>query len=59
MKFFKLIELIGKFPGLMPLVKGFTEKEIENSLTDAGFKIDCHWQPGKGKTVFIVVKKAE
>ena len=59
MKWFKLIALIGKFLGLMPLVKVFTAKELEDSLTNGGFAIDYHWQPSKGKAVFIVAKKAE
>lgn len=59
MKFFKLIAPIGRFLGLMPLLKVFTAKELEDSLTDAGFEIDYRWQPGKGKAVFIVAKKAE
>ena len=59
MRFLKLIVPIGKFFGLMPLVKVFTTKELEYSFTDAGFQIDYQWQPGKGKAVFIVAKKAE
>jgi ubiquinone/menaquinone biosynthesis C-methylase UbiE len=59
MKFFKIVAPIGKFFGLMPLVKVFTTKELEESMSDAGFKIDCQWQPGKNKAVFIVAKKAE
>ena len=58
MKFFKVIAPIGRFFGLMPLVKIFTTKELEDSLTDAGFAIDHQWQPAKGKAVFIVAKKA-
>ena len=58
MKFFKVILPIGKFFGLMPLVKVFTRKELEDSLTDSGFEIEYQWQPGKGKSVFIVAKKA-
>jgi len=57
MKFFKVIAPIGKIFGLM--IKVFTTKELEGSLTDAGFKIEYLWQPGKGKSVFIVAKKAE
>ena len=57
MKWFKAIGPIGKFLGLMPLVKVFSVAELEDSLTAAGFKIDHHWQPGKGKAVFIVAKK--
>ena len=59
MKFFKVIGPVGKFFGLMPLVKVFTTKVLEDSLTDAGFAIDYQWQPGKGKSMFIVAKKAE
>ncbi len=57
MKFFKIIAPIGELFGLM--VKVFTTKNLENSLTDAGFEINYQWQPGKGKAVFIVAKKAE
>ena len=59
MKFFKVIAPIGRLLALMPLVKVFTTKELEDSLTDAGFEIDYQWRPGKGKAVFIVAKKAE
>ena len=59
MKFFKLIVPIGKFFGLIPLVKVFTTKELEDSLKTAGFEIDYQWQPDKGKAVFIVATKAE
>ena len=58
MKFFKIVAPIGKFLGLIPTVKVFTSKELEDSLTGAGFEIDYQWQPGKGKSVFIVAKKA-
>ena len=59
MKWFKLVAPMGKLLGLMPLVKVFTTKELEDNLTEAGFQIDYQWQPGKGKAVFIVAKKAE
>jgi ubiquinone/menaquinone biosynthesis C-methylase UbiE len=59
MKFVKVIAPVGRFLGLMPLVKVFTAKELEASLTDAGFEIDYRWQPGKRKALFIVAKKAE
>lgn len=59
MKFFKAIAPIGKALGLMPTVKVFTGKELEDSLTNAGFEIDYRWQPGKGKALFIVAKKGE
>jgi len=59
MRCLKFIVPIGKFFGLMPQVMVFTTKELEDSLTDTGFQIDHQWQPGKGKAVFIVAKKAE
>jgi len=59
MKFFKIVAPIGKFLRLMPVVKVFTTRELEDSFTAAGFSIDHQWQPGKGKAVFMVAKKAE
>ncbi len=66
MKWFKVIAPIGRFLRLIPLVKVFTSKELENSLNDAGLTIDYYWQPNKSirkgafkfKGVFIVAKKA-
>jgi len=57
MKFFKLIIPIGKFFGLMPLVKVFTAKELEQSLNQVGFSTDYIWQTGKFNIAFIVAKK--
>ncbi len=64
MKWFKIVAPIGIFLGLMPTVAVFTTKELSDSLTDAGFTIDYHWQPSKSiskgvfkfKGVFIVAK---
>ena len=44
--------------GLLPLIRSFTVKQLEDSLIKAGFTIDYRWQPAKGKAVFIVAKKA-
>jgi ubiquinone/menaquinone biosynthesis C-methylase UbiE len=66
MAWFRLIAPVGQFLGLFPLVKVFTIKDLEKSLTDAGFAIDTQWQAGnykspigQAKIVFIVAKKAE
>jgi len=56
MPYFRMIAPIGKLFGLN--LKVFTTKELENSLTGEGFEIIHQWQPGKGKSVFIVAKKA-
>ena len=66
MKWFKLVAPIGKFLGMMPNVMVFATKELSDSLTDAGFTIDYHWQPSQSvnqgmfklKGVFIVAKKS-
>jgi len=54
----KVLGPIGKFFRLLPVLKIFTAKELENSLIDAGFEIDHRWLPGKDKAIFIVAKKA-
>ena len=54
----RLIAPAGKALGLMPYVSFFTKAELEQSLTQAGFEIEQSWQPGKGKAVFIVARKA-
>lgn len=58
MKYIKPILLIGNLFGLLPLVRFFTSKELEDSITHAGFMIDYQWQPGKNQAVFIVAIKA-
>lgn len=58
MAWFKLIAPIGKFFGVFPLVKVFTEKELASSLTSAGFEIAHQWRPARDKAVFIVAQKA-
>ncbi len=55
--FFKIIGPIGHFLRLLPLIKVFTPQELEEKITHAGFAIDHQWQPGKGKSVFVVAKK--
>lgn len=57
MKFFKVIGPIGKFLGLMPMVKVITTRELVDSLSGAGFEIDHQWKPDKAVSVFIVAKK--
>lgn len=57
MAFFKFIGPIGKALGLIPTVKVFRKARLFQEFTDAGFKIDYQWQPGKGKAVFMVAKK--
>lgn len=58
MMLFRIIASIGRVLPFFPLVKTFTIKELEGSLTNAGFEIAYQWQPGKNKAVFMVAKKA-
>jgi ubiquinone/menaquinone biosynthesis C-methylase UbiE len=58
MKWFKLVGPIGQFLGVIPTVRVFTVQELVDSITQGGFVIDHQWQPGRGKAVFIVAKKA-
>ena len=53
----RVILPVGRFFGLLPMVKFFTAEELAGDLTDAGFRIDYQWQPGKRKSGFIVAKK--
>ena len=57
MRFFKLIGPIGRWLGVMPLVRVFTVRELIESLEIAGFAIDHRWRPGHGRVAFIVAKK--
>jgi len=57
MKFLKFILPVGKIFGL--IVKVFDSKELENSLTEAGFKIDFQMQSNEGAVEFIIATKAE
>lgn len=57
MAWLRFIAPIGRVLGLLPLVKVFGQKDLEASLTAAGFAIDYAWTPRKGKGVFIVAKK--
>ena len=57
LKIFKLIAPVGRFLGIIPLVRVFTAQELCDAIAAAGFAIDHQWQPGKNKGVFIVAKK--
>lgn len=58
MGFIKFIAPLGKALGLMPLVKVFTVDDLVKSIAATGFAIEEQWQPGKGKAVFIIARKA-
>jgi len=58
MGYIRFIAPIARLLGLFPPLRVFSTKDLETSLTKAGFTIEHQWQPGKGKTVFIVATKA-
>ena len=49
---------VGQFLGQMPHVDLFTRADLTESIEGAGFEIEHDWQPGRGKAVFIVARKA-
>ena len=57
MRWLRFVAPIGRFFGLLPLVKIFTEEDLVAALTAGGFAIDHRWAPKKGKGLFIVAKK--
>jgi 2-polyprenyl-3-methyl-5-hydroxy-6-metoxy-1,4-benzoquinol methylase len=59
MVLFKYIVPVGRFLRLFPQVQVISVRELEQSLADAGFVIDRHWQSGKGKAVFIVAMRED
>ena len=56
-RFFKYIAYLGHIFNILPRVVVIKEKQLEQSITDAGFVIDHQWRPGKNAAVFIVAKK--
>lgn len=57
MKWFKLVAPIGRFFGVIPLVRIFAKTDLEASLTRGGFTIVHEWRPKKNAAVFIVAVK--
>ena len=57
MRWFRFIGPVGRFFGLMPLVRVFRADELRASLERAGFEIDYDWQVDS-RVLFIVAKKA-
>ena len=48
---------LGHKLGFLPLVKNFSKSQLIDSIENAGFKVEHHWQPKKGSAVFIVARK--
>lgn len=48
---------VGRFFGVLPLVRFLTKDEMEKSITDAGFEIVQSLAMSKGNVAFIVARK--
>lgn len=57
LRFLKFIVPIGQSLGLLPRLVVISKKQLEKSVTDAGFTIVHQWHPKKMAAVFIVAKK--
>lgn len=53
----KTLMPVGQFFGLLPNVIPFTKKDLKESLTNGGFRIEHEWQPKQDAAVFIVGRK--
>lgn len=51
-----LIPILRVF-GFAPYVNYFTQKELEQMFTDAGFDLEHVWRPGKKAAVFVIGRK--
>ena len=58
MAWMKYVLPIGQAVGLLPTVVFFTKAQLQEALCSSGFRIEYQWQPGVGKAVFIVARKA-
>lgn len=55
--FLKPILMVGRFIGVLPLVRFLTQDQLVQSIVDAGFEIDQNMVMSKEKVAFIVAKK--
>ncbi|RMF38515.1 MAG: class I SAM-dependent methyltransferase [Alphaproteobacteria bacterium] len=57
LRIFRLIGPIGRALGLLPLVRVFTARELEDSMTRAGFVIERRWLPRRRAALFLVARR--
>lgn len=48
---------VGRALGLVPPVAFFSRRDLRDSVSAAGFRIEHDWQPGKGKAVFLLAAR--
>jgi ubiquinone/menaquinone biosynthesis C-methylase UbiE len=57
MWFIKPFLMVGRFIGVLPLVRFLDQDELVQSIVDAGFEIDQNMAMSKEKVAFVVAKK--
>lgn len=57
--YFRIIAPVAHFLRLIPLVKVFTQAQLRQSLTGAGFDIEHEWLPKKNAAVFIIASRRD
>ncbi len=53
----RLLLPLGARLRLMPPLQCFSQPALETALRDAGFELEKVWNPGGGKTAFIIARK--
>lgn len=48
---------VGRFFGVLPLVKFIDRTDLLNSITAAGFEVRSEWQPNKKEAIWVVARK--
>lgn len=56
-KLIKNIASLASYFNLLPKLNSFTENELSEMFTKAGFEINYRWQPNKNSAVFIIATK--
>lgn len=54
---FALVAPLGRWLGLLPLVRVFTARALVESVTGQGFTLTERWQPARNKGLFLVARK--
>jgi ubiquinone/menaquinone biosynthesis C-methylase UbiE len=58
MPWLRVILPVGRFLGLLPMVRFFTPAGLAGEFESAGFGIEHTWQPDRRKALFVVARKA-
>ncbi len=55
--FFRYLAPVGKAVGLLPVLKVFRADDLVAEIEATGFRSEHRWQPGDGRTLFLVSRK--